>query len=247
MTGKERAYKAFEWFRRERPVVETELHYRTPFELVVAVVLSAQCTDVRVNMITPGLFKSYPTAAFMKNAREEDLFDLIRSVTYPNSKARHLIALSKVIDEEYGGEVPKTFGELIRLPGVGRKTANVLLSVLFKEPTIAVDTHVYRVSRRIGLVPLSANTPAKVEQKLLSVVPAEYLDNAHHWLLLHGRYTCTARKPSCETCGLTDLCRFFAKKAPGEDSFPKTAPKKPSTPKPGLTPQTPNPGLRTPK
>lgn len=233
MTGKERAHRAFEWFRRERPVVETELHYRTPFELVVAVVLSAQCTDVRVNMITPGLFKSYPTAAFMKNAREEDLFDLIRSVTYPNSKARHLIALSKMIDEEYGGEVPKTFGELIRLPGVGRKTANVLLSVLFKEPTIAVDTHVYRVSRRIGLVPLSANTPAKVEQKLLSVVPAEYLDNAHHWLLLHGRYTCTARKPLCETCGLTDLCRFFAKKAPGEDSSPKTAAKKPSTPKPG--------------
>lgn len=211
MTGKERAYRAFEWFRRERPVVETELHYRTPFELVVAVVLSAQCTDVRVNMITPGLFKSYPTAAFMKNAREEDLFGLIRSVTYPNSKAKHLIALSKMIDEEYGGKVPETFGELIRLPGVGRKTANVLLSILFKEPTIAVDTHVYRVSRRIGLVPLSANTPAKVEQKLLTVVPGEYLDNAHHWLLLHGRYTCTARKPACETCGLADICRFLRK------------------------------------
>ncbi len=235
MTGKERAYRAFEWFRRERPVVETELHYRTPFELVVAVVLSAQCTDVRVNMITPGLFKSYPTAAFMKNAREEDLFDLIRSVTYPNSKAKHLIALSKMIDEEYGGKVPETFGELIRLPGVGRKTANVLLSVLFKEPTIAVDTHVYRVSRRIGLVPLSANTPAKVEQKLLTVVPGEYLDNAHHWLLLHGRYTCTARKPACETCGLADICRFYAKTALDEGSSSKTAPRTPSTLKSGST------------
>lgn len=220
MTSKERAERAFDWFRQERPVVETELHYRTPFELVVAVVLSAQCTDVRVNMITPELFKSYPTAGMMKNATEEEIFALISSVTYPNSKAKHLIALSKMIDEEFGGEIPASFSDLVRLPGVGRKTANVLLSVLFKENTIAVDTHVYRVSRRIGLVPLTANTPVKVEKKLLSVVPREYLDNAHHWLLFHGRYTCTARKPKCEECGLKSLCKFYAKKGVGNSADP---------------------------
>lgn len=209
MTSKERAEKAFEWFRRERPVVETELHYRTPFELVVAVVLSAQCTDERVNQITPDLFRSYPTPEMMGEATEEELFPFIRSVTYPNSKTRHLIALSKMIAEDYKGRVPEKFQELIKLPGVGRKTANVLLSVLYKEPTIAVDTHVYRVSRRIGLVPLSANTPEKVEEKLMKIVPEEYLDNAHHWLLLHGRYTCTARQPKCPLCGLSDICRYY--------------------------------------
>ena len=211
MTGRVRARKAFEWFRAERPVVETELHYRTPFELVVAVVLSAQCTDERINMITPELFRNYPAPAFMKEASEEEIFALIRSVTYPNSKARHLIALSRMIDEEYGGEVPRDFGELTKLPGVGRKTANVLRSVLFKENAIAVDTHVYRVSRRIGLVPMTANTPEKVEKKLMSVVPEEFLPNAHHWLLLHGRYTCTARKPRCGECGLVEICKHYQK------------------------------------
>ena len=212
MTGRERAQRAFEWFRAERPVVETELHYRTPFEFAVAVVLSAQCTDVRINMVTPELFRHYPTPGMMKEASEEEVFELIRSVTYPNSKARHLIALAKALDEDYGGELPRDMRELVKLPGVGRKTANVLRSVLFKENAIAVDTHVYRVSRRIGLVPMTANTPEKVEKKLMAVVPQEFLPNAHHWLLLHGRYTCTARKPQCESCGLTDICKYYQKR-----------------------------------
>ena len=211
LTSRERAKGAFEWFRRERPVVETELHYGSSFEFLVAVVLSAQCTDVRVNMITPALFRRFPTPFAMKEAQEEEVFELISSVTYPHSKARHLIALSKILAEEHEGKVPETFKELVKLPGVGQKTANVILSVLYKEPAIAVDTHVYRVSHRLGLVTSRDNTPPKVEAKLMRVVPNEYLDNAHHWLLLHGRYICKARKPECDRCGLTAICRFYAK------------------------------------
>ena len=210
MRQKERARAVFDRLRSARPVVKTELEYGSPFQLTVAVVLSAQCTDKRVNMTTPRLFGRYPDAAAMKAADEEELFGIISAITYPRSKARHLIALSRMLDEEFGGVLPDTLAGLQRLPGVGRKTANVLLSVLFDRNTIAVDTHVYRVSRRIGLVPLTANTPLKVEQKLLAVVPPEHLPDAHHRLLLHGRYLCTARKPLCGECPLRELCRHYA-------------------------------------
>ena len=210
MRLKDRVRAVFEQLRKERPLVQTELEYGSPFQLMVAVVLSAQCTDKRVNMMTPGLFERYPDAAAMKTAEEEEIFSLISGITYPRSKARHLIALARKIDEEYGGRIPDTLAELKSLPGVGQKTANVLLSILFGRKTIAVDTHVYRVSRRLGLVPLTANTPLKVEQKLMAAVPEEYLADAHHRLLLHGRYTCTARKPKCDECGLKECCRYYA-------------------------------------
>ncbi|MBR1712754.1 MAG: endonuclease III [Alloprevotella sp.] len=187
--------------------VETELHYGTPFELLVATVLSAQCTDKRVNMVTPRLFADYPTPEAMALAEPEVVYEYIKSVSYPNSKAAHLVGLSRGIVEKFGGEVPQTLEELTQLPGVGRKTANVVQAVAFGKAALAVDTHVYRVAHRLGLVPASANTPYKVEVALRRYIPDADVAHSHFWLLLHGRYTCTAQRPKCSKCGLSHLCK----------------------------------------
>lgn len=187
--------------------VETELHFQTPFQLLVATVLSAQCTDKRVNMVTPALFESFPTPVEMSQATPEAIFEYIRSVSYPNAKAKHLVELAKMLVEKYQGEVPQTLEQLTQLPGVGRKTANVVLAVAFGQAALAVDTHIYRVAHRIGLVPASANTPYKVEMALRKFIPEEDVAHSHFWLLLHGRYTCTALRPKCEQCGLSHLCK----------------------------------------
>lgn len=208
----ERYEAVLDWFEKNMPVAETELDYSTPFELLVAVVLSAQCTDKRVNMITPALFEAYPTAEAMSHATADEIFEYIRSCSYPNNKAKHLEGLSRMLHEEFGGVIPQDPKELVKLPGVGRKTANVVLSVLYDQPRIAVDTHVYRVARRIGLAPQTANTPLKVEERLLKYIPEEKRAKSHHWLILHGRYVCVARKPKCYTCGLRPYCRYYSKK-----------------------------------
>lgn len=212
MTVKERYQKVLEWFQKNRPVVQTELDYNNPFQLLVAVVLSAQCTDKRVNMVTPVLFEAFPTPEVMMAASPDQIFEYIKSVTYPNSKAKHLAGLSKMLVEDFDGVIPEDPKQLVKLPGVGRKTANVVLSILYEQPRIAVDTHVYRVSKRIGLAPQTANTPLKVEQALMKNIPEELMAKSHHWLILHGRYTCLARKPKCYDCGLSELCRYYAKK-----------------------------------
>lgn len=208
MTRKERFAGILAWFGEHMPVAETELHYTSPFELLVAVVLSAQCTDKRVNMVTPRLFMDYPTAERMAQASEEELFGYIRSISYPNNKAKHLVGLARKLVEDYGGEVPQGRDELTKLPGVGRKTANVISSVIFDEPTMAVDTHVFRVSERIGLTTRS-KTPLQTELVLLKHIPPELIPKAHHWLILHGRYTCLARAPRCADCGLRSYCRYY--------------------------------------
>ena len=187
--------------------VETELHFQTPFQLLVATVLSAQCTDKRVNMVTPALFESFPTPVEMSQATPEAIFEYIRSVSYPNAKAKHLVELAKMLVEKYQGEVPQTLEQLTQLPGVGRKTANVVLAVAFGQAALAVDTHIYRVAHRLGLVPASANTPYKVEMALRKFIPEEDVAHSHFWLLLHGRYICTALRPKCEQCGLSHLCK----------------------------------------
>ena len=187
--------------------VETELHFQTPFQLLVATVLSAQCTDKRVNMVTPALFESFPTPVEMSQAPPEAIFEYIRSVSYPKAKAKHLVELAKMLVEKYQGEVPQTLEQLTQLPGVGRKTANVVLAVAFGQAALAVDTHIYRVAHRLGLVPASANTPYKVEMALRKFIPEEDVAHSHFWLLLHGRYTCTALRPKCEQCGLSHLCK----------------------------------------
>lgn len=187
--------------------VETELHFQTPFQLLVATVLSAQCTDKRVNMVTPALFESFPTPVEMSQATPEAIFEYIRSVSYPNAKAKHLVELAKMLVEKFQGEVPQKLEQLTQLPGVGRKTANVVLAVAFGQAALAVDTHIYRVAHRLGLVPASANTPYKVEMALRKFIPEEDVAHSHFWLLLHGRYTCTALRPKCEQCGLSHLCK----------------------------------------
>ena len=192
------------------PVAESELHYRNPYELLVAVMLSAQCTDKRVNMVTPALFSAYPTAQAMAEASAEDIFGYIRSVSYPNSKAQHLAGMARMLVERFGGQVPDTVEQLTQLPGVGRKTANVVCAVIWQQPTMAVDTHIFRVSERIGLTTGSKN-PLQTEKVLTAHIPASVIPKAHHWLLLHGRYVCTARKPHCATCGLRPLCRYASK------------------------------------
>lgn len=211
MTRKERFAGVIGWFEANVPVAETELHYTTPFELLVAVVLSAQCTDRRVNMVTPHLFMEYPNAKAMAQASEQEIFDIIRSISYPNNKAKHLVGLAKMLVADFSGEVPQGREELMKLPGVGRKTANVISSVIFDEPTMAVDTHVFRVSERIGLTTRS-KTPLQTEQILVEHIPEPLIPKAHHWLILHGRYVCLARRPKCETCGLTPWCRYWQKK-----------------------------------
>lgn len=210
MTKKERYAGIVQWFTDNMPIAETELHFESPFQLLVAVVLSAQCTDKRVNMITPELFRHYPTPERMAEAGFEQIFDLIRSVSYPNNKTRHLMGLSKKLTEEFGSVVPSDIDELMSLPGVGRKSANVLASIVYDKPVIAVDTHVFRVSHRLGLS--DGKTPEAVEKELEKYIPEDKRATAHHWLILHGRYTCTARSPQCSNCELKPWCREYQKK-----------------------------------
>lgn len=211
MTRKERFEAFVSYFKEAFPEPKTELNYSSPFELVVAVVLSAQCTDVRINKVTPSLFKAFPTPEHMAAGSFDEIFELIRSVSYPNNKARHLMGLSKLIMEDFGGEVPVKHEDLIKLPGVGRKTANVVVSVLYNQPAMAVDTHVFRVSKRLGLVTQNAKTPLEVEKQLVRHIPEEYVHKAHHWLILHGRYVCLARSPKCRECKITHFCKYWEK------------------------------------
>ncbi|WP_194775476.1 endonuclease III [Pararhodonellum marinum] len=205
-------YRAFiEHFETHMPVAETELQYEDPFQLLVAVVLSAQCTDKRINMVTPALFRDFPTAAHLATADFDELFPYIKSVSYPNNKTKHLLGLGKMLMNEFNGEVPSTVEELTKLPGVGRKTANVITSVVWNQPNMAVDTHVFRVSKRLGLVAMNAKTPLEVEKQLIKHIPKQHIHKAHHWLILHGRYVCLARKPKCPECSITHFCRFFEK------------------------------------
>lgn len=206
MTKKELYTRVLFYFRELHPEVTTELEFGSVFQLLVAVVLSAQCTDKRVNKVTPELFAHYPDAQAMAEADESEIYEYVKSVSYPNAKARHLVELARMLVSEYGGEVPNDFDALLRLPGVGRKTANVMQAVAFGQSAMPVDTHVYRVSHRLGLVPSTADTPLKVEKALVKHIPADDLARAHHWLLLHGRYVCTSRKPHCDKCELSDIC-----------------------------------------
>ncbi len=206
MTKKERYQYILDYFRERQPVVTTELEFGSAFQLLCATLLSAQCTDKRINQVTPALFARYPDAQAMSQAEPEEVLEYVSSVSYPNSKAKHLVEMSRMLVNDFGGEVPSDMDELVRLPGVGRKTANVMQAVWFGRAAMAVDTHVFRVSHRLGLVPERANTPLKVEQELMHNIPAEDVPNAHHWLLLHGRYICTSRKPHCEKCPFDGIC-----------------------------------------
>ena len=199
------------WFETNMPVAESELHFANPFQCLVAVMLSAQCTDKRVNMVTPALFAAYPTPESLAAASSDEVFEYVKSVSYPRSKAEHLVQMAQRLTEVYHGEVPDTIEELQTLQGVGRKTANVVCAVIWNQPTMAVDTHIFRVSERLGLTTNSKN-PLQTERQLVKYIPAEVIPKAHHWLLLHGRYICQARKPKCEQCGLKEFCRFFNKK-----------------------------------
>jgi len=211
MTKKERYRFLIDYFLQHAPDAETELIYDSPFQLLVAVILSAQCTDKRVNLTTPFIFEKYPTAASLSQAGFDDLFPLIKSISYPNNKTKHLIGMAKMLMEKFNGKVPMTVDELIQLPGVGRKTANVITSVVDNQPNMAVDTHVFRVSARIGLTS-NAKTPLAAERQLVENLPTEYVHLAHHWLILHGRYVCTARNPACSKCGLSSICKYVNKK-----------------------------------
>lgn len=199
------------WFEQNMPVAETELHYLSPYELIVAVILSAQCTDKRVNIITPPFFQRFPDAEALSKATESEVFGLIASCSYPNNKTKHLIGMARMLVNDFNGVVPGDVDTLQKLPGVGRKTANVIASVAFNIPALAVDTHVHRVARRIGLT-YRAKTPLETEKQLLKYIPENKLTIAHHWLILHGRYICQARKPKCEECGLREVCRFYGQK-----------------------------------
>ncbi len=210
MTRKELYSYAIDYFQKQYPDAQTELIYDNPFRLLVAVILSAQCTDKRVNMTTPALFKKYPDVKSMSSAEPGELLQFIKSISYPNNKTKHLIGMAKSIMEKFNGEIPMTVEELIQLPGVGRKTANVITSVIDLQPNMAVDTHVFRVSARIGLTK-NAKTPLATEKQLIKYLPEEYIYKAHHWLILHGRYICVARKPKCNDCGLRPVCLFYNK------------------------------------
>jgi len=210
MTTPERFKHVIEYFSKNMPVAETELHYQTPYELIVAVILSAQCTDKRVNLVTPAFFKEFPSPEVLANSTVEEVFKLIKSCSYPNNKAKNILAMAKMLVSEFGSKLPSDPEILQKLPGVGRKTANVLASVLFNKPVIAVDTHVFRVSERIGLTQNSKN-PLEIEKQLTKYFPPEILPLAHHWLILHGRYVCIARKPKCSECGLAKFCIYFEK------------------------------------
>lgn len=211
MTRTKRYQFVIDYFEKNNPRAETELIYDNPYELLVAVILSAQCTDKRVNITTPAIFQKYPYVHSLSKASFEELFPYIKSISYPNNKTKHLIGMAKAVVEKFNGKIPMTIEELVQLPGVGRKTANVITSVIDQQPNMAVDTHVFRVSKRIGLVSASASTPLAVEKELVSNIPEEYIHKAHHWLILHGRYICVARTPRCEVCGLRPVCKFFQK------------------------------------
>lgn len=206
--------KVIEYFEKAMPVAETELHYSNPFELLIAVILSAQCTDKRVNMITPPLFHDFPTPEALAASTPEVIFEYIRSVSYPNNKAKHLVGMAKMLVSEYNSTVPDTLEKLVKLPGVGRKTANVIQSVIFNKAAMAVDTHVFRISHRIGLVPKSCTTPLATENYLMKYIPKDIVPKAHHWLILHGRYVCIARSPKCSECGLNGICKESLKIKP---------------------------------
>ena len=209
LTKKERYTHILNWFQQNVPIAETELHYSNPFELLVAVILSAQCTDKRVNLVTPKLLHDFPTAEAMASATPEVMYEYIRSVSYPNNKAKHLVGMAQKLLADFGGEIPDDVNKLQTLPGVGRKTANVIASVVYNKPAMAVDTHVFRVSERLGLTTNSKN-PLQTERELVKHIPEELIAKAHHWLILHGRYVCVARRPKCEECGLTEWCRYFS-------------------------------------
>lgn len=215
MTTKQRYEGVIAYFQQVMPVAESELNYSSPFQLLVAVILSAQCTDKRVNLTTPALFEAYPTAERMAEASAEEIFSYIRSISYPNNKARHLAAMARMLVEEFGGEVPSDLKELQRLPGVGRKTANVVGAVIWQKEVMPVDTHVFRVAARIGLS-RGAKTPLQTELQLEKNIPSHLLPVAHHWLILHGRYVCTARAPKCGECGITQWCRHFSAQKEGK-------------------------------
>lgn len=210
MTINERYNGVIKYFMENMPSPTTELNYSTPFELLVAVILSAQCTDKRINMVTPALFKAYPTAYELAKASQNDVFEYIKSVTFPNNKSKSLIGMANMLVDCYDGEVPASIDELVKIPGVGRKTANVILSVVFNKAAMAVDTHVFRVSNRIGLTN-NSKTPIETEKTLVKYFPKELIATAHHWLILHGRYVCTARKPNCLECGIKEFCKFYHK------------------------------------
>ncbi|MDR3715477.1 MAG: endonuclease III [Puia sp.] len=209
MTRKERFSFVLTYFQEHTPNAETELFYDSPYQLLVAVILSAQCTDKRINMTTPAIFERYPDPQSLSKASFDELFPLIKSISYPNNKTRHLIGMASMLVQKFGGEVPLSVDELVQLPGVGRKTANVITSVVDKQPNMAVDTHVFRVSARIGLT-LNARTPLATEKQLISFIPPSLIHIAHHWLILHGRYTCVARNPKCDQCGLRPACKYYA-------------------------------------
>ena len=211
MKTRERYELAMAWFETNMPIAESELNFENEYQLLVAVMLSAQCTDKRVNLVTPALFEAYPTIANLADSTTAEVLTYIRSVSYPNSKAEHLVQMAKRVVEVYGGVIPNTREELQTLAGVGRKTANVVLAVWWNQPTMAVDTHIFRVAERLGLT-TKAKNPLDSEKQLIKYIPEEIIPKAHHWLLLHGRYTCQARKPQCENCGLNTICRYFSKK-----------------------------------
>lgn len=217
MTIKERYKIAIEYFMEAIPNAETELVYDNPYQLLVAVILSAQCTDVRVNLTTPAIFSKYPSPKDLSEATFEELFPLIKSISYPNNKTKHLIGMAKLLEEKFGGNVPMTVDELVLLPGVGRKTANVITSVIDEQPNMAVDTHVFRVSARLGLTN-KATTPLAAEKQLIKHIPPEMVHKAHHWLILFGRYHCTARNPKCEGCGLQEICKYYKSKVVRRES-----------------------------
>lgn len=210
MRKPERYHHFVEYFTTHFPEPETELQYANPYQLIVAVVLSAQCTDKRVNQVMPALMQQFPTPEHLAAASAEEVFPFIRSVSYPNNKAKHLAGLGRMLVQDFGGEVPSTIEELQRLPGVGRKTANVVVSVIYNQPAMAVDTHVFRVSHRLGLVSKTATTPLAVEKELVRHIPTDLIPKAHHWLILHGRYICLARTPKCAVCPLTSWCKYYA-------------------------------------
>jgi len=210
MTKKQRYQFVIDFFLHHAPDAETELLYDNPYQLLVAVILSAQCTDKRVNMTTPAIFEKYPDAASLSKASFDELFPLIKSISYPNNKTKHLIGMANKLQEQFNGQVPLTVEELVTLPGVGRKTANVITSVVDNQPNMAVDTHVFRVAARIGLT-VNAKTPLATEKQLIQHIPRELIHIAHHWLILHGRYVCVARNPKCDKCGITAACKYFQK------------------------------------
>lgn len=211
MIKKDRYKGVLDWFSEHMPIAETELHYDNPFHLLIAVILSAQCTDKRVNMVTPPLFEAFPTPEVMAASSPDVIYEYIKSVSYPNNKAKNLIGMARKIVSDFNGEIPDTLEELESIPGVGRKTANVMLIVAFNKPAMPVDTHVFRVSNRIGLTD-NSKTPLETEKELVKCIPKELMNKAHHWLILHGRYVCQARKPKCDECGLVNWCKYYSKK-----------------------------------